>query len=86
MSSCAGWPRMPTGEELYEALHAEHPDAYQQAAVGMWANEATEAEIMDGWIQEAYTLRELVAAMHRTGNTWNNSRNRWIRRWLSEGP
>ena len=79
-SSCAGWGRKPTSE----ALHEEHPNTYQQALISMWVNEATEAEIMDGWIQEAYTLRELVEAMHRTGNTWNTSRNRWIRNWLSE--
>ena len=85
-SSCAGWRKEPTSEELYEALHAQQPDAYQQALVSMWVNEATNTEIMDGWIQKAYTLRELVEAMHKTGNTSNNTRNRWIRNWLSEVP
>ena len=86
MSSCAGWPKWPTSEELYEALHAEQLDRRQQAMVSMWVNEASEVEIMDGWIQEAYTLRELVEAMHRTGNVWNSRRNQWIRTWFSEAP
>ena len=48
----------PHQEDLHEALHEEHPNTYQQALISMWVNEATKAEIMDGWIQEAYTLRE----------------------------
>ena len=41
---------------------------------------------MDAWIQEVYTLRELVAAMLRIDYTWLYERNEWIRYWLSEAP
>ena len=86
ISSCAGWPKWPTSEELFEAFHAEQPTTRQHALVGMWVCEATDTELMDAWIQEVYTLRELVEAMHRTQCTWFSQRNEWIRYWLSEAP
>ena len=86
ISSCAGWPEWPTSKELFDALHAEEPTDRQRALIGMWVSEATETELMDAWIQEVYTLRELVAAMHRIDYTWLYERNEWIRYWLSEAP
>ena len=86
ISSCAGWPKWPTSEELFDAFHAEEPTDRQKALIGMWVSEATDNELMDAWIQEVYTLRELVAAMHRIDYTWLYERNEWIRYWLSEAP
>ena len=66
-SSCAGWPRPPSPEEFYQAIRAEHPSRRQQAVLLVWFCEATDSEILHGWIEEAYTWPMLVAAVHRIG-------------------
>ncbi len=33
----------------------------------MWATETHWRELMQAWAEEAYTLQELVAALHRAG-------------------
>ena len=66
-SSCAGWPRAPTGEEFYEAIRAGRPTPRQCAIIGTWAREATPGEIVQGWLEEAYTWPLLAAALHRCG-------------------
>ena len=78
-SSCAGYAAKATATELYEALHAEMPTPRQKALVSMWTNEATDGEILRGWVQDAYTFRELIAAMHRCECTRNWERNRFLR-------
>ena len=78
VSSCAGWPRKPTAEELYEALHAGEPTTREKALVSMWVSEAQDWELMDAWMQGVYTLRELVAAMHRCGLTRYWERNEYL--------
>ena len=77
-SSCAGYARKASGGELYEALHAENPTIRQKALVSMWVNEATDSEIVRGLAQQAYTLRDLVSAMHRSDCTRNWERNRFL--------
>lgn len=66
-SSCAGWPRPPTPREFYEAIREENPDRRQRAVLRTWFREATNREILRGWIEEAYTWPMLVAAIHRIG-------------------
>ena len=39
----------------------------EERAVWTWLNEATTAELVHAWLDGAYALRELVAAMHRVG-------------------
>ena len=77
LSSCAGWPRWPTAEEFYEAVRAPALTRYQRHLVSMWVMEAEWGETLRAWAEEAYTVRELVAAIHRTGTaTDRRSRNR----------
>jgi len=78
--SCAGWRRRPTPEEFYAAIRSDEPTVRQRNLVRMWASETSIAEIILGWAQRAYTIRELVAAMHRAGFPFTG-RIRVINRW-----
>ena len=64
-SSCCGWEVQPTTAEFYDAVHAETPTKRQRALVRMWTQEAEPAQIVLAWAEEVYTMRELVAAVHR---------------------
>lgn len=82
-SSCAGWPRPPTPREFYDAIRNENPSRRQRAVLRTWFREATNSEILRGWIEEAYTWPMLVAAIHRTGyrrNALNHYLNGFARR------
>ena len=78
--SCAGWHRRPTPEEFYAAIRSDEPTVRQRNLVRMWASEASIAEIILGWAQRAYTIRELVAAMHQADFPFTG-RIRAINRW-----
>ena len=78
--SCAGWRRHPTPEEFYAAIRSDEPTVRQRNLVRMWASEASIAEIILGWAQRAYTIRELVAAMRRADFPFTG-RIRAINRW-----
>ena len=67
--SCAGWKQPPTASEFYKAVHAPEPTERQAGIIGMWVGEARMDEILLACAEEAYTLRELIKAIHRTGNT-----------------
>ena len=64
-SSCCGWEVPPTSAEFYDAIHAETPTRRQRALVRVWTREAEPAQIVLAWAEEVYTMRELVAAVHR---------------------
>ena len=64
-SSCCGWVIQPTSTEFYDAIHAETPTKRQRALIRMWTREAEPAQIVLAWAEEVYTMRELVAAVHR---------------------
>ena len=66
-SSCAGWAEIPTGRELYDALRAETPTPRQQALIRTWWVEANFDQIMEAWLQRAYSIRQLVRAVHLAG-------------------
>ena len=66
-SCTAGWPQPPGAADLYESLRAEKPTPRQASMVRAWLQEATLVEIMLAWIEEAYSWRILVRAMHRLG-------------------
>ena len=81
-SSCAGWAEPPTAAEFYDALRAARPTERQQSLVAMWVREATDAELLMAWMEEVYTDRELVAAIHRAGAAdVNPKRNADLNRW-----
>ena len=83
--SCAGWNRPPTETEFYEAMRTAEPTERQATIIGMWVCEATMDEILLACAEEAYTLRELIRAIHRTGNADTYPvRNRELNR-LAEG-
>ena len=71
-SSCAGWKQPPTTGEFYEAIRADEPDQRQRAMISMWIQEATNDEILLAWAEEVYTVRELVAAIHKTGHDYSD--------------
>ena len=82
-SSCAGWKRRPTAEEFYDAVRAEQPTERQASIIRMWGTEATTGDIIEAWVQRAYTLRQIVAALHRANFTYApriHKLNRWAER------
>ncbi len=80
--SCAGWAEPPTAAEFYDALRTARPTERQQSLIAMWVREATDGELLLGWMEEVYTERELVAAMHRAGAAdVNPKRNADLNRW-----
>lgn len=76
-SSCAGWRSPPTPQELYAAIRDEAPNARRRSVLHTWFQEASNSEILWGWIEEAYTWPLLVAAIHRLGYR-RNSLNHYI--------
>ena len=80
--SCAGWEQAPTGPELFEALRAPHPTDRQKTLVALWVLEPDMYEVIEAWMEGAYTLKGLAAAMHRTGNAGiHPRRNRELNRF-----
>ena len=67
-SCTAGWPHPPESADLYEALRAESPTPRQSSVIRAWLQEATLVEIMLAWIEEVYSWRVLVRAIHRLGH------------------
>lgn len=83
-SSCAGWPQPPTPGEFYEAIRTEHPNRRQRAVLLAWFCEATNSDILHGWIEEAYTWPMLVAAIHRIGYR-RNALNHYLNGFAKPG-
>lgn len=77
-SSCAGWPSRPTAAEFYAAIHAQETDARQQALLATWAEEASYLDIVDAWAEQVYTIRGLVAALHKVEGLHTFTRFRWL--------
>ena len=77
---CAGWREPPSGAEFHAALHGPAPSRRQIAILDAWANQADWTDALQAWAEHAYTLRDLVTALHRAGlarcrlaatlNTW----------------
>ena len=67
LSCTAGWPTPPTSREFYLAVREATPSSRQKAVIRAWLAEATYQEIMLAWLEEAFSWRELVAAVHRVG-------------------
>jgi hypothetical protein len=80
---CAGWTRHPSSRELYEAIRAGAPDRRQGHLIRTWGTEASVDEIIVGWAQHAYTMRQLVSALRRAEFDWGrriDTINSWIAR------
>ena len=67
--SCAGWKRVPTAAELHDAIHRPAGTDRETAILLTWFHEAEMIDQLDARLEEAYTWRELVRALHRTGLT-----------------
>lgn len=79
-ASCAGWSEPPSAAEFYDAVRASEPTGRQRAILGTFAQEAGWHELIGGWAERAYTIRELVTALHRTGHAKCQAA-RWINGW-----
>ncbi|MYN65903.1 MAG: hypothetical protein F4X11_12865 [Acidobacteria bacterium] len=66
--SCAGWDERPKSGEFYDAIRAEKPDRRQRTLLRVFSQEAEWHELISAWAEGAYTLRQLVAALHRAGH------------------
>ena len=89
VTKCAGWDKLPTGEDLYDAFHAAKPSDRQIVMVRTFFDEGDEQMLMQAWAQQAFSHRTLVRALHRarctTGNTIHSSLLiRLINQWGSE--
>ena len=80
LSCTAGWPSPPTAAELYHALRSERPSPREATVIRAWLREATYSEILLAWVEEAYSWRDLVAAIHRVGFR-RNGLNRHLNRF-----
>ena len=81
-SSCAGYRERPTASELYDAIRAERHTSRQRTLLRMWANEPEWYELIAAWAERVYTLRQLVAALHRAGIT-QSRHSRTLNRWAA---
>ena len=82
-SSCAGYRERPTASELYDAIRAERHTTRQRTLLRMWASEPEWHELIAAWAERVYTLRQLVAALHRAGiaqSRHSRTLNRWAAR------
>ncbi len=62
--STAGWTRLPTSEEFYDAARAVRPTRRQQAILGMFLTEATGGEWIGAWSEGAFKWRDMVRHGH----------------------
>ncbi len=78
--SCAGWGERPTSAEFYDAIRTENPSRRQRTILHVFAQEAEWDELVSAWAEGAYTVRELVGALHRAGHAQCRAA-RVINRW-----
>lgn len=60
----AGYPSPPSPEDVTDALSCVEKAQGCPEPANIWLIEATLPEIMDGWLEGAYRLDALVAALH----------------------
>lgn len=65
--SCAGWTKPPTAQEFFAAIRARELTKRQRHLIATWLFEATNEDIIQAWLEEAYSFRELVRAIHNAG-------------------
>lgn len=73
VSKCAGWDKLPSGEDLYDAFHAEPPSDRQILMVRTFFDEGNEQLLIQAWAQQAFSHRTLVRALYRAGCTTGNT-------------
>lgn len=65
--SCCGWGKPPTAEEFYNAVHTPKRTAREASILLTWYHETDIIEQLDARLEEAYSWRDLVQALHRVG-------------------
>ena len=83
--SCTGWGDRPKSGEFYDAIRAEKPDGRQRTILHVFSQEAEWYELIAAWAEGAYTLRRLVAALHRAGHAQCRAA-RALNRWAMAPP
>lgn len=83
--SCAGWGERPKSWEFYDAIRAEKPAGRQRTILHVFAQEAEWYELISAWAERAYTLRQLVGALHRAGHARCRAA-RALNRWALAPP
>ena len=73
VTRCAGWDRLPSGKDLYDAFHAEQPSDHQIRMVRTFFDEGDEQLLIQAWAQQAFSHRTLVRALHCAGCTTGNT-------------
>ena len=68
-TKCAGWVKLPTGEDLYDAFHAAEPSERQIVMIRTFFDEGNEQLLIQAWAQQAFSHRTLVRGLHRAGRT-----------------
>lgn len=67
--SCAGWTKVPSAQEFYQAVHNPTGSERETAILLTWYHEADTLEHAMARLEGAYSWRELVQALHRVGLT-----------------
>ena len=67
--SCAGWTKVPSAQEFYQAVHDPTGSERETAILLTWYHEADTLEHAKARLEGAYSWRELVQALHRVGLT-----------------
>ena len=65
--ACAGWTATPTASEFHDALRTDEPTVRQRSIVLAWLQEATDDELWYAHIEDAYSWRQLAAAIQACG-------------------
>ena len=63
---CRSWSTAPSTTELHAAFRTQNPTRRQVNLLRAWVIEANISQLVEAWAQEAYTVRQLVGAIHRT--------------------
>ena len=73
VTKCAGWDKLPSGEDLYDAFHAVSPAQRQILMVRTFFDEGSEQLLIQAWAQQAFSHRTLTQALHRADRTIGNT-------------
>ncbi len=67
--SCSDWKRVPGARDFYRAVHTPAGTPEETGMLLRWFHEAGIVEQIRARLEEVYTWRELVRALHREGLT-----------------
>ena len=65
--SCTEWRQVPTAQAFHRAVHEPSGTPDETAMLLVWYHEASIAEQLYAYLENAYTWRTLATALHRVG-------------------